>query len=259
MPGPKNVRSVERAIDILLCFSRKRPSLDVSEFQKLMGLARPTLYRLLNTLENKGLVRSVGEPKCYELGYRVVELANLWLSQAEIVRVGQPFLHKLWLNTNETIGLMVPLSPTRRLCVLELKSREALSYAYGLGHTGLTYMGASGKIMLAHMPARDVEIALREAEAKANIPATKLRADLGRLAKAGYAISTGEVTAGTVAIASPVFDRQGAVIGSIGLYGPEVRLKKSKWPAYANQVKSTAAALSGALGYGARSAKSGNT
>ncbi len=40
--------------------------------------------------------------------------------------------------------------------MLELESREPLSYAYGLGHTGVTYLGASGKVMLAHMTAQEI-------------------------------------------------------------------------------------------------------
>jgi DNA-binding IclR family transcriptional regulator len=249
MPTPKVVRSVERAIDILLSFNRKRTSMDVSEIQKVVGLARPTLYRLLNTLERKELVRSFGSPVRYELGYKVLELAGLWLSECEIVRISQPKLEELWRTTDETIALMVPMPRTRRLCTIEIRSRQPLSFAYGVGHTAVTYLGASGKVLLAHMPAEDVGLAAREAAAKASIPAAKLFSELESIRNAGYAISAGEVSPGTVAIAAPVFDRTGTVTGAVSLYGPAVRLSESRSEQLAKKVCRTAAEISDAMGY----------
>ena len=69
-----SVRSVERAVDILRCFDRESPILAVTDLQRRLGLSRPTLYRLLETLEGKGLVRSFGDPKRFQLGHGVVEL-----------------------------------------------------------------------------------------------------------------------------------------------------------------------------------------
>jgi DNA-binding IclR family transcriptional regulator len=248
MATTKNVRSVERAIGILTSFSRSRPSMDVGELQQLVRLARPTLYRLLNTLENHGLVRSVGEPRRYELGYKVVEMANLWLSEAKIVRVAQPLLEPLWLRTGETVALMIPLSATKRLCAIEYKSRHALSFSYGIGHTGLMYLGASGKAMLAHMPAQQIEIALREATRKGRIETQKVRGELDRIRRNGYAVTEGEVTKGAVAIAAPVFDYTGSIVGSVGLYGPEARLQKSEQRDYVQTVRGVAEEISAALG-----------
>jgi DNA-binding IclR family transcriptional regulator len=249
MPAPKSVRALERAIDVLLSLSQKRPGMDVSELQRGVGLARPTLYRLLATLERRGLVRACGTPLRYELGFKVVELAGIWLSQNEIADVSRPILEELRSRTDETIALMVPLSVTRRLCVMEIKSRQPLTFSYGVGHTGVTYLGASGKAILAHLPEQDAEAAIREASNKASISPAKLRTELADVRKFGYAVSEGEVTAGTVAIAAPVFDRTGAVAGSVTLYGPAVRVTRSTWQQHAKKLLRSAAAISTAMGY----------
>jgi DNA-binding IclR family transcriptional regulator len=249
MPAPKHVRAVDRAVDVLFTLTHKKPAMEVSELQKVVGLARPTLYRLLATLERRGLVRASGTPLRYELGFKVVELAGRWFSNNEIVEVSRPTLEELHTATGETIALMVPLSGVRRLCVMELKSRQPLSFAYGVGHTGVTYLGASGKAILAHLAEQDVDAAVREAASKADISPAKLKADLANVHKLGYAVSESEVTAGTVALAAPVFDRTGTVAASVTLYGPAVRLTRSTWQQQAKKLVRAAAGISAAMGY----------
>ena len=51
-----SVRSVERAIEVLFSFTQQEPVLDIPALQQRTGLSRPTLYRLLRTLETRGLI-----------------------------------------------------------------------------------------------------------------------------------------------------------------------------------------------------------
>ena len=66
-----NVRAVERAIAILFSFTRGSPMKTVAELQGELGISRPTLYRLLQTLQRQGLVRGSGEPLRYTLDHKV--------------------------------------------------------------------------------------------------------------------------------------------------------------------------------------------
>ena len=54
----ESVRAVERALDVLAAFGPGGGDLLAADIAKLVGLSRPTLYRLLNTLEKKGFVTS---------------------------------------------------------------------------------------------------------------------------------------------------------------------------------------------------------
>ena len=45
------MRAVERAIDILACFTAGPPALEIGDLQRRTRLSRPTLYRLLQTLQ----------------------------------------------------------------------------------------------------------------------------------------------------------------------------------------------------------------
>src|SRR5215471_18180292 len=76
--GDGGVRSVERALDILLAFGDSDRDLSVGELLKRVDLSRPTLYRLLYTLQQNGLVTAEGEPQRFRLGPAIGRLAWAW-------------------------------------------------------------------------------------------------------------------------------------------------------------------------------------
>ena len=71
----ESVRAVERALEILLAFRPGDKELAVAELLTRVDLSRPTLYRLLNTLEQQGFLVSSGEPQRFRLIEHRVEHA----------------------------------------------------------------------------------------------------------------------------------------------------------------------------------------
>ena len=70
----ESVQSVERAMSILLALDANSPSLDAATLSTRTGLSRSTVYRLLGTLEQAGMVRKHGSR--FELGPNVLKLAG---------------------------------------------------------------------------------------------------------------------------------------------------------------------------------------
>ena len=242
----KSVRAVDRAIDILRCFGGETPTLAVTDLQRRLGLSRPTLYRLLATLERKGMIRSFGEPKRFELGHGVVELARSWLGRIDVAQVARPMLDELWRETGETVAMFVPTSDHGKICVGELQSRQALTFTRGAGFSEPMTLGSSGKVMLAFMDRSDIGDALGEVADAAERAA--LMAELDDIRRDGACVSTGEIIAGAVAIAAPVFDAEGAVTASICVFGPEARLTGDHRSFCLEKVRAAAAAVSAAMG-----------
>ncbi|MCA6122146.1 IclR family transcriptional regulator [Bradyrhizobium sp. WSM 1704] len=223
--GASGVRAVDRAIAILQCFTPDQPAMSVIEIQKRVGLSRPTLYRLLQTLAQRDLIQSEGEPQRFRLSHGVMKLSHVWLKGLDIVTTARPILEGLREETGETAALF-RLQEDRGICILECESRHVLSISRGVGDSLRLTQGSSGKAMLAFMdPAR-------QAELLATIPE---KADRARLEDAltsarrnGYATSHGEIFTGTVAVSAPYFDHRGSVAGSVGLYGPSARIDQQK-------------------------------
>src|SRR5689334_2280227 len=106
----KQVRAVDRAIDVLMFLGAERRAVAISELQKGLRLSRPTLYRLLQTLIDRELVRVEGDPPRYELDFGVLKLADSWSAQSDVMRASEQPLAELWNRTDETVALAIPHS-----------------------------------------------------------------------------------------------------------------------------------------------------
>jgi len=247
------VRAVDRAIAILQCFSADKPALSVIDIQRRVGLSRPTLYRLLQTLAATVLVKAEGDPQLFRLAHGVMELAHVWLAGLNKVDVARPILEALREATSETAALFV-LREQKRICVLELESHHALTIARGVGDTGDITLGASGKAILAYLDER------RRGAILDQIPKTR-RAELVKALDVvrgkGFATSHGEVFVGAVALAAPTFNHNGEVAGCVGVFGPKARVKDTDLPKFGAQVMQAANAISLQFGYRAGPSASG--
>eukprot|EP01034_Spumella_vulgaris_P011935 gene11935-15185_t len=101
----ENVRSVARALEILLAFTPQDFELTAAELMTRVALSRPTLYRFLYTLQELGLLVAVGEPQRFRLGPAVAKLAHTWSASLDVATIAEPVLRRIWNETLETVGL----------------------------------------------------------------------------------------------------------------------------------------------------------
>ncbi len=246
-----SVRAVGRALDVLLAFTGDRSELTAAELLVRVELSRPTLYRLLYTLEAKGFLSSSGEPQRFRLGPAVARLSHGWTRSLDLAAVAEPTMRALWSETRETVAMFVPQGDLR-LCLAEIPSPEALSFKRGVGYTERLVRGASGRAILAFMPAAERRLADYASELA--IDAHTLRHTLAEVRERGYAVSRGELIAGAVAVAAPFFDRDG-VAGSLGIFGPIARMGAAEVRVLGDRVVEAATLrLSAELGVPARAA-----
>jgi len=234
-----SVRAVERALDILLAFKPHDDGLSVAELLDRVDLSRPTLYRLLQTLQAKHFVTSSEHPKRFRLGPAVAQLAYAWSSALDLAAVAEPMMRRLWDKTSETIALFVR-DAAIKVCVAEVPSAQALSFKRGVGYRESLALGASGKAILAYLP--HAQLGELQSEAK------KLAPVLAQIRERGFAVSKGELIQGAVAVAAPLFDGSGEVVGSLGLFGPSVRLLDNQIETFARLLIHEARDISQVLG-----------
>jgi DNA-binding IclR family transcriptional regulator len=243
--GMSSVRAVDRAIAILQSFTPEQPTMSVLELQRRVGLSRPTLYRLLQTLSARGLVDAIGDPQRFGLAHGVMQLSHVWLKGVDSIEVARPILERLRERTGETAALFT-LQGDRVVCVLESKSQHVLSISRGVGHAVAITQGATGKAILAFVEA-DRRAAFL-ARLRGEVQRDQFEKTLGLARRNGYAVSHGEIFAGAVAVAAPFFDHQGFVVGSIGLYGPDARLNDDQVSLFARLVVEAGHRISTLLG-----------
>lgn len=242
----EGVRAVDRALDILMAFGPQDQQLTAGQLSKRTGLSRPTLYRLLHTLQLKGFVLCEGEPQQFRLGPAIGQLAHVWSAGIDLTAMAQEPMKRLWDATGETVALF-SRSGVERMCVAEMPSRNPLSFKRGVGYRERIALGASGRVILAYMDDRDVRAAIDAGP----LPFARQRyvQELQEIRRRGYAVSRDELIQGAVAIAAPFFRAGGEVAGSLGVFGPAVRIDAERETQYGALLVQEAGELSKALGF----------
>jgi DNA-binding IclR family transcriptional regulator len=140
-----------------------------------------------------------------------------------------------------------------RLCVAELPSPQPLNFKRGVGYTERIVRGATGRAILAYLDTSPEQ--LRAYAQGTEIDLKELQAELAATRKRHYSTSRSELIPGAVAVAVPFFDREAQVAGSIGVFGPEVRLDPARQKAIAHLLMDESVRLSEALGFGSAGRK----
>jgi IclR family transcriptional regulator, acetate operon repressor len=240
-----SVRAVERALDILLAFRPQDDALTVSELLDRVDLSRPTLYRLLRTLQGKQFLISSGDPQRFRLGPAVAQLAHVWTSALDLGAVAEPAMRRLWNETAETVALFVR-EGAARLCIAEMPSAQALSFRRGVGYRESLVRGASGKAILAQL--RVVQHAPGSQADELQAIAKKHARELAQIKDRGFAISKSELIQGAVAVSAPFFNGAGEVVGSLSVFGPSVRLSDAQIAKFGKLLVREAREISKVLG-----------
>src|SRR5499425_3310050 len=78
------IQSVERADAFLTVLGSGTPRTGITEIADRVGLAKPTVYGLLRTLEQYDLVAQDPDTSKYSLGPGVLQLGNAYLDGSEL-------------------------------------------------------------------------------------------------------------------------------------------------------------------------------
>lgn len=240
------VRAVDRALDILTAFTAEDAQLSAGELSRRTGLSRPTLYRLLHTLQLKGFVLAEGDPQRFRLGPSVGHLAHVWSSGIDLSVVAQEGMQRIHATTGETVALFTRVG-NERICVAELPSRHPLSFKRGVGYRERVAVGASGRAILAFLDPATVQAAVQAGPLPlARKPFEK---ELAQIRERGWGVSRDELIEGAVAVAAPFFRAGGAVAGSLAVFGPAVRIDEARASEFGRLLAREAQQLSIALGW----------
>ena len=253
----QSVRSVERALDILLCFSRQEPTRSLTQIAESVHMSKTTVHRLLTTLEYKRFITRDKFTGLYRLGFRFIEMASLVLQDVELHRWAQPYLKMLSAEFGETVDLSI-LDGSHVMYLEVIESPQRVKLAAAVGQRLPAYFTASGKALLAYLPEEQVKSIISENIAESpNQTRTSLQdtlADLKATAERGYAISEQEYEEEINAVAVPIFNAEHHPVASIAIVGPSFRLTKSRLPVLGDSLRKMAQVISNEVGLVALSA-----
>lgn len=224
------ILSVERAVILLRKMSEETTPIGVRELARIIGFSPSTVQKLLNSLEVQGLVKQDPKTEGYELGLGIFRLGASVLHQLDVHKVARPRLKELTEQTSESSYLAL-LTPNMKWYVFvdKVESTHLLRWTADLGAWRPLNCTAEGKAMLAHLPDEHLDYLESEGFFRDSTPNSitepeKLRKELEKVKDRGWAYSDEEFAEGVRAVAGPVFNYSGKILGAVSVVGPTLRL-----------------------------------
>ena len=237
----QTIRSVERALDVLLCFAGEQGGLGVTQIAERVGLYKSTVHRILTALEAKGFVRQDPATGRYHLGLKALELASVYLTSGDLPAVAYGEMLLLRDEAQETVSLYVR-DGTERVRVQRAEGPQTVRRVVGLGERLPLYLGASGKVLLAWAsPAERTR--LLDQILPTSIDRAALEAAIDRARTQGWAHSQEEREDGVSSVAAPVIDRLGRCVAALAISGPVNRFDPERVGRLSDRVQARAHAI----------------
>ncbi|HSJ49741.1 MAG TPA: IclR family transcriptional regulator [Actinomycetota bacterium] len=248
-----SIQSVRRAAAILRELGSGHPRLGVTELSERLGLAKATVYGLLRSLEEDGLVERDLETGKYRLGPALLQLGNAFLDSHEIRARSLIWADSLASRTSEAVRVGVP-NGRNVLIVHHVFRPDNTVQILEVGAAIPWHASALGKAVAAFRePAAQADLLdgpLPRLTGRTLIEPGALKRALETIRRDGVAIEDQEAVIGEAEVAAAVFDRAGHPVGAIGVAGPVERLlpEGRSTAGVVAAVKETARGLSRDLG-----------
>lgn len=245
------VQSVDRAVATMEILAREG-WVGVTEISRELDIHKSTVFRLLATLERRGVVEQHVETQKYRLGFAVLRFAMAVRSSLDLVRAARPTCDRLSRQTDETVNIAV-LEEDEVVNIHQVNlSTSRVSVDWLGSHTPL-HATASGKVLLAFLPPAVadelVEAPLRRHTAATITDPSRLRVELARVRDIGYATAAEELEEGLNAVAAPIRGPEATVVASVSVSGPSYRLEADHLPEVGVTAAEAAAEISRRLGF----------
>ena len=246
------VRSIAKACRLLDLLTEAKRPMSLSELTAATGWAKSTVYGLISSMRNCGLIEQDAQSGQYLLGVRLFEYGSAVQSMRNIISLAKKPMDRLVKATGESASL----SMLDRGEALVLAHAEADSNFHIVSETGAhlpAFCTAQGKALLSQLPDAAVR-RIFESASQMFTPHTVNSADallseLKTVREKGFAVENGEFKIGIRGVAAPIKDHTGAIRYCVGLIGMFRRVDSDEFRAATAEVIKTAAALSEALGY----------
>jgi DNA-binding IclR family transcriptional regulator len=248
---PSIVQAVDRAVSVLMMLARMGEA-GVTEIAGELGVHKSTAFRLLATLESRGLAEQNATRGKYRLGFGVVNLASAVTASLDLNRVSRSVCEVLARDVGETVNLAIHDGDSV-VNVDQVMGSSAVTTVNWVGRRNPLHATSSGKVFLAHLPAEELDGHLAQPLPRFT-PNTvtnpdDLRRLLGAVRTNGYAFTEEELEVGLNAVAAPILSLEGSVVAALSASGPAYRLTPERLADVARQTVLAAATISERLGY----------
>lgn len=248
-----SVQSLERAFALLEAFAPNNQEQGISDLSRKVDLPRPTVSRLVATLEGLGYLRQNKDTKKYSLGPKLIYLGSVVQAGFSLMDVAAPMLHKLRDQLKETVYIDV-IDGDERVCIASLPGLHAVRTVVDPGQRSPLYAGGDSRMLLSSLSDDKIDAYLKRVMIKPFAPNTvidpeRLRELVREIRRTGYSFSVSEFHPGSACISAPIRDSSGNIVAALSVSFPEMKAEPRYIETYRSAVVETALQISRQMGY----------
>lgn len=215
--GPDFIEALARGLEVIRTFSPHRPEMTLSDVATATGLARPTVRRMLLTLQELGYVAATD--RGYTLTPRVLELGMAFVASQGLWDIARPHMERLVHDTDESCS-MAQLDGSDIVYVARVAVPKIIALSVTIGTRFPAASTSQGKVLLAALaPDRLAEVLAEPGRsgvtARHRPTAAELEPVLREVRARGWALADEELAAGVRSVAAPVRDGDGRVVAAM--------------------------------------------
>ena len=248
--GRSQVRVLHKTLDILETLKEAGSSIGLADVCRSVDIPKPTVYRILNTLETRGYVDRRPDGT-YRMSEKLFALQREQSLEHRLRIVAQPIMESLGGRCRETINLGL-LDGGEVVVVATVESPQSIRMTSKVGNRRHLHTTALGKVLLSDLDDKEVRrlIQLRglpRCTPKTITTRSALMDELKLIRRQGFAVDNQENESDGRCLARPVLAPHGATIAALSISGPAFRMEQQRIRAFQSALKQSCSAISNAL------------
>ena len=194
--------------------------MSIAQVSHRTGIPRAAARRSLHTLSTLGFV-AADDARRFYLRPRVLSFSHAYLSTSPLAVLAQPILDRLGEKLHEACSLAI-LDGDEIVYIARSASSRIMSPALNVGRRLPAYCTSIGQVMLAHLPAHELDGYLARNRLHPYTEHTltspdELRAALREVRESGFAFASQQMEARLCTLAVPVKDIGGNFVAGLNV------------------------------------------
>lgn len=206
--------ALEKGLDILELLAERDSGLSQSDIARELNRSVSEIFRMLVVLQDRGYIAQDPDSDRYVLTTLLFELAHRTPMLRRLTLLAGPIMQRLAKEVNQSVHMAV-LSDDAVLVVAQTDSPGNNVMSVRLGARIELWRASSGRVILAHLPAEELDNLLARLPLPQDMDEDRLRAELVHIARTGHEVMDSFVIRGVVNISAPIFDHSGQAIAAL--------------------------------------------
>lgn len=200
--------SLEKGLYLLTIFSRVPFKFSISQLEQITNFNRTTIYRILTTLVETGMLIKDEQSKIYKMGPMTYNLGNIYLSNANYKDKILNILEEISKESTESVGIAHRVG-NKVVSLFEVETYQIVKINDQPGTYYPMNRGCYGKCLMAYHDPEVVEKLLDEATFEKVAPNTlttkeSILNEYAHIREQGYVESVDEVASYICAVGLPL-------------------------------------------------------